>query len=792
MSEEAEDAAQTAAMEEVKHLTEKLSHLQKEIYSRQNSLSVMQKAIDEAVAIPDIEEERALISAREVNISIKTMMQEYMAKSMEELNDRVRSLDGEPQLSFAVTFKNGKHEIRVRVGESTKFGDLLKEVKQLWGVPLSTPFCFRDETGNYWSPLNRVVEAFSALPQKPSLYFLHRKKPDIDALMAFDPDKLLKSAAAKYNRNAMIKNQGRSRFLIVDALKITFFTAFFVVTLLLGQNIMDTHKFLNSIKEEFIYMNSGFSNNGVAVKDQDTQGFHSIRTSTEIFKYMRGAFKNTLFPRSTLVNSTDPPPAGVINEDIYVIHSIRMRQIRTYTDSCALAPAAGITVHVGSCYADYAEDSLYPGVKKRNGDSFGTGTTECSGSNNTAFDVQSYMKPTLVFPEDAKEIERFPRLARVTGKYYDYLPEGFVATLPVEETEFLKKLDQLEHCRWFDQSTRVIFVEVNFYTPYIDQFAAMKLVFEFTPSGAIIPTHKILAAKTTIFSSERDIPVLLMRIVVLIVCFSRFFSWRDEIYALIGQYGSWNGFFNMFTLMDVTVVALVIQTSWRRIWLHLDWKAGFLYRNLDTQEYFEIYGMLQELHLVGVLESWAVLLSFFILIKYCDIVAEGSLIVDTFRVAAPSIIAFFFFFGALLLGFTYLYHNIYGSYMGTFSDAGSSTRAMLLALIGDVTFQEAFTLPWETEFLHDVLFFAYLTSMYYFMASIFIAIMNEAHCEVQRTYAKEKDKRQFVSKQIAFDVLFSWALPLQERISRGRAEEAEQEKAKLEMQSIVVDRDLIK
>ena len=248
----------------------------------------------------------------------------------------------------------------------------------------------------------------------------------------------------------------------------------------------------------------------------------------------------------------------------------------------------------------------------------------------------------------------------------------------------------------------------------------------------------------------------------------------------------------MFTFMDVTVVALVIQTSWRRIWLHLDWKAGFLYRNLDTQEYFEIYGMLQELHLVGVLESWAVLLSFFILIKYCDIVAEGSLIVDTFRAAAPYIISFIFFFGALLLGFTYLYHNLYGSYMGTFSDAGSSTRAMLLALIGDVTFQEAFTLPWETEFSHDVLFFAYLTTMYYFMASIFMAIMNEAHCQVQRTYAKEKDKRQFVSKQIAFDVLFSWALPLQERISRGRAEEAEQEKAKLEMQSIVVDRDLIK
>ena len=61
MSEEAEDGAQLAAMEEVKHLTEKLSHLQKEIYSRQNSLNVMQKAIDEAMAMRSGTGHKALV-----------------------------------------------------------------------------------------------------------------------------------------------------------------------------------------------------------------------------------------------------------------------------------------------------------------------------------------------------------------------------------------------------------------------------------------------------------------------------------------------------------------------------------------------------------------------------------------------------------------------------------------------------------------------------------------------------------------------------------------------------------
>ena len=83
-------------------------------------------------------------------------------------------------------------------------------------------------------------------------------------------------------------------------------------------------------------------------------------------------------------------------------------------------------------------------------------------------------------------------------------------------------------------------------------------------------------------------------------------------------------------------------------------------------------------------------------------------------------------------------------------------------------------------------------AMYYIMTSVFLGIMNEAHVQAQRAYEREKGKRQYVTYDMAFDVLFSWALPLQERITRGRAQEAEQEKSKLEMQSIVIERNLIK
>ena len=74
---------------------------------------------------------------------------------------------------------------------------------------------------------------------------------------------------------------------------------------------------------------------------------------------------------------------------------------------------------------------------------------------------------------------------------------------------------------------------------------------------------------------------------------------------------------------------------------------------------------------------------------------------------------------------------------------------------------------------------------------MFLAIINESHIQAQKHYKKNKDKMQFVNYHMAFEILCSWALPLQERITRARAEEAEQEKAKVAMQSVVIDRALI-
>ena len=89
-------------------------------------------------------------------------------------------------------------------------------------------------------------------------------------------------------------------------------------------------------------------------------------------------------------------------------------------------------------------------------------------------------------------------------------------------------------------------------------------------------------------------------------------------------------------------------------------------------------------------------------------------------------------------------------------------------------------MPLETSALHDIIFLVFLIIMYFVLTSMFLAIINESHIQAQKHYKKNKDKMQFVNYTMAFEILCSWALPLQERITRARAEEAEYRKQRLQ------------
>ena len=768
--------------EEVRRLTEKVQILQAEVYSRQTEKARIEFNAAR-VQLKERKMQTVKMNPRDLNLKIKQELETYMEGTEQSINAFEQHLNTVKQQSLTIHVVNGKHALRIRVDPLATFGHLLDEVRLFWNVPDERVFVLRDEHGNYWSPLSNVIQQFSALRHTPKLYFLSKEFPDKKILQDFDPDALLKTAAERFNRNAMVRNQGRARFLLVDALKVVFFITIFTMVLVLDHKVLMSHRFVLAIKRNFIEKRKVINRN--ALEKQ----FHDINDINGMLEYLKTDLHAALF-KQRILRATQNTTSGIYDNDFFVYGGIRFRQQRVYLDSCSLIKATGISTIIPACYADYSEGSKYPGPEKLSGDSWGKPSC-ITGGNNTLFNLDTYLDEKRPVPDDANEAARFPKVTGLAGEYHYYPGEGFYESIPLDEEIYKATIDKIIDCRWIDERTRLVVAEINFYNPNTDQFAALKIMFEMLATGVVHPSIKLHANRVTMYTRDDDLPVFVLHCCVLLFCMFRFIAWRSEITALVGQYGTWTKFLNIFTYLDISVVFIVLYTSSIRASLYWRYEPYFLLREIATESYYEIYGILSLFHQVMVLESIAVLFTFFTILKYLDVVSEGMLIMETFNIAFPSVLSYMVVFISVLFGFVALYHNIYGPSMEIFSDFSSSLRALLLTLIGDVQYLDAFFLPWETSALHDLIFLVFLVLMYFVMTSLFLAIINEAHIQAQKHYKENKEKMQFINYNMAFEILCSWALPLQERITRARAEEAEQEKAKVAMQSQVIDRGLI-
>jgi hypothetical protein len=79
--------------------------------------------------------------------------------------------------------------------------------------------------------------------------------------------------------------------------------------------------------------------------------------------------------------------------------------------------------------------------------------------------------------------------------------------------------------RFVNSSTRVVFLNFNFYTPSIDLFVSVECMFEFMISGVIVPTHlSIMQFKANVFELSGEKFVESCDIFRFILCFYIFYS----------------------------------------------------------------------------------------------------------------------------------------------------------------------------------------------------------------------------------------------------------------------------
>ncbi|XP_076315760.1 polycystin-2-like protein 1 [Tachypleus tridentatus] len=151
----------------------------------------------------------------------------------------------------------------------------------------------------------------------------------------------------------------------------------------------------------------------------------------------------------------------------------RLRQLRVRNDSCTIPEE--FKRAISDCYSVYS-------------------------SNNEA--TQSYG----VYDGTAWNYNSAEKLggSNYWGTLAWYGKGGFYVDLGVNRSKTEEILMELKLYRWIDQATRAVFLDFTVYNANVNLFCVVRLVFEFPPTGGMIPSWNFETSKLIRYTSTND------------------------------------------------------------------------------------------------------------------------------------------------------------------------------------------------------------------------------------------------------------------------------------------------
>ncbi|XP_013783094.1 polycystin-2-like [Limulus polyphemus] len=93
---------------------------------------------------------------------------------------------------------------------------------------------------------------------------------------------------------------------------------------------------------------------------------------------------------------------------------------------------------------------------------------------------------------------------------------GFYVDLGVNRSKTEEILTELKLYRWIDQASRAVFLDFTVYNANVNLFCVIRLVFEFPPTGGMIPSWNFETSKLIRYISSKDIFIAALEIIFVI------------------------------------------------------------------------------------------------------------------------------------------------------------------------------------------------------------------------------------------------------------------------------------
>ncbi|WAQ99880.1 PK1L2-like protein, partial [Mya arenaria] len=152
----------------------------------------------------------------------------------------------------------------------------------------------------------------------------------------------------------------------------------------------------------------------------------------------------------------------------------------------------------------------------------------------------------------------------ITGSLATYYGGGYVITMPADTTLHAGIVEEMWNSDWLDEHTRAVMIEFTLYNPNADLFSPMVLLFEFSRSGAILPSHQFFS--TNLFHYSTDFATFVAVCEVMFLCFNisfTYFEWKKL--KVLGRKAYFEDFWNYIELLQMGLSYSVVGLFFQRM-----------------------------------------------------------------------------------------------------------------------------------------------------------------------------------------------------------------------------------
>ncbi|KNC47301.1 polycystin-2 [Thecamonas trahens ATCC 50062] len=420
------------------------------------------------------------------------------------------------------------------------------------------------------------------------------------------------------------------------------------------------------------------------------KNFYDCATIEEVWQYLNGPFL------AGLADNGSNGPDGYIYGVNRLIGMARLRQLRVKPGKCPLLGAFKSSFAVQGCLAPYKE-------QYESRETFSAGTAPFRYASES-------------------EVGGFEVLGRITR----YDGGGFVEYFNGTSSD-ASKMAFLQTNNWLDVQTRVVVVDFSTYNANINMFFVGQMVFEFLPSGGVVPSSVFRVIRfyrypPTASGRFQIFLELTVAAFVLFYVLQELFEMKQKGIGYLSD--GWNFFdiVNLLLFITLFVFRIIITVEFNKLQL-TNFEGSLRYYNftnlvtLSSAE-FNI------LSLNG-------FLLFFKVLKYARFSKSALIITKTIKRAVLGIAALTVMVMFLLLGFAFFGNQSFGTDVDSYRTFTFSLLTMVRGLLGELDFESLWA---NNRLMGPIFYLAFVILFVFILMSVYISVIDDAYGRVQDKY----------------------------------------------------------